>query len=122
MSIEDDLFNMLRFASFGDRASPVELLHSMLRSMELNMLKQMKAVIDGKIKEISKEETAAKDEELNPFTILGVKPDASEEEVRKAYREKSVKAHPDKEGGSQEEMVKVNAAWETIRMFKGWPR
>ena len=44
---------------------------------------------------------------------------ATEEEVKKAYRDRARVSHPDR-GGSQEEMKKVNAAWEAIKLFRGW--
>lgn len=119
--IEDDLANLLKFASFGQQAAPAELLHAMFRSMELSMLKQVKTVIDARIKEVAKQEASVGEEALNPFIILGVTPDSTEEEVRQAYRDKAAKAHPDK-GGTNDEMIKVNAAWETIRMFRGWKK
>lgn len=52
--------------------------------------------------------------EDNPYTILGVEPGASAEEVRAAYRRRSRAAHPDL-GGSDEEMARVNRAYETVR-------
>lgn len=57
--------------------------------------------------------------DLDPFKILEVDINCTEEELRHAYRKKSQKAHPDL-GGSDSEQRKVNAAYQAIRKFKGW--
>ena len=58
------------------------------------------------------------------YRTLGVKPSASDEEVKRAYREKAKSCHPDvlrSQGASErkvaeatEKMAKVNAAWTAI--------
>lgn len=53
------------------------------------------------------------------YDVLGVNPSATEEEVRKAYREKAWKAHPDR-GGSNVEMALLNKAYEMIKRHRGW--
>jgi len=45
--------------------------------------------------------------------ILGVKPGATEDEIKKAYRKKAIETHPDK-GGSEEEFQKVSEAYEIL--------
>lgn len=45
------------------------------------------------------------------YDKLGVGKDSTSEEIKKAYRDKSKKAHPDKEGGSDEEMAALNEAY-----------
>lgn len=47
------------------------------------------------------------------YETLGVPRDASQEEIRQAYRRKCSEAHPDK-GGSVEEMQAVNSAYDTL--------
>ena len=121
MGIEEDLFNMLKFAS-PDGTSPMyTLIRRMIRNMELGALKQMKTMVDKMIKEIAKEEAVSGQGDMNPFSILGIDVDATEEEVKKAYRDKAWASHPDR-GGSQEKMKRVNAAWEAIKLFKGWAK
>lgn len=60
----------------------------------------------------------------DPYKILGVAPNASDEEVKKAYRELARKYHPDKYAGSDladlasEKMKEVNAAYEEIQAMR----
>jgi len=63
------------------------------------------------------------------YALLGVKPDASDDEVKKAYRLKAKKYHPDalRAQGLPDEMVskatemmaKINAAWSEIEKARG---
>ncbi|WP_135827653.1 ferredoxin Fer [Halorussus halobius] len=49
----------------------------------------------------------------SPFDVLSVDPDADEEAVEQAYRERVKRAHPD-QGGSVEEFRRVRRAYERI--------
>lgn len=57
----------------------------------------------------------------NPYTVLGVDPSATDEEVKKAYRELAKKYHPDNYADSpladlaQEKMKEINEAYDTIQ-------
>ena len=62
----------------------------------------------------------------NPYEILGVSPNASDEEVKAAYRELVKKYHPDKyqdnplSGLAQEKLQEVNEAYdEIVRIRQG---
>ena len=44
---------------------------------------------------------------LNPYQVLGVKADATPEEIKKAYRDAVMKHYPDKNGGKQEMFIMV---------------
>ncbi len=50
----------------------------------------------------------------SPFDVLQVAPEADEEEIHRAYRERVKEAHPD-QGGSTEEFLLVTAAYEEIQ-------
>ena len=56
----------------------------------------------------------------NPYKILGVSPEADDEEIKKAYREMARKYHPDRYSDSDladlagEKMKEINAAYEEI--------
>jgi curved DNA-binding protein CbpA len=54
---------------------------------------------------------AVKDQEY--YDILGILPDASEKEIKKAYRRKAMKIHPDR-GGNTEDFKKLSEAYEVL--------
>ena len=54
----------------------------------------------------------------DPYKVLGVSPDASDEEIKKAYRRLAKKYHPDVNPGDEEaarKMQQINAAYEQIK-------
>lgn len=49
------------------------------------------------------------------YAILGVKPTADDEDIRKAYRRAALKYHPDKQAGkSENEKETANAAFKEV--------
>ncbi len=54
--------------------------------------------------------------QVDPFSVLGVTPGASSEEVAAAYRELAKAWHPDRRGDAGEEkMAEINVAYELLR-------
>ena len=54
----------------------------------------------------------------DPYKVLGVSPDASDEEIKRAYRKLAKQYHPDLNPGdpvAAKKMQQVNAAYEQIK-------
>lgn len=60
----------------------------------------------------------------DPYGVLGVKPDASDDEVKRAYRELARKYHPDNYQNNpladlaEEKMKEINEAYDTINRMR----
>lgn len=51
----------------------------------------------------------------NPYEVLGLSPRATNEELKQRYRQLTVVWHPDKKGGNEEAMKRLNNAYDEIR-------
>jgi hypothetical protein len=133
VTIEEDLANAMKFAGFaqfGGKFNMGGLTKIALLNMRLNMLKTIRsnigiqiAQLEGILRDANASTGPRADstyrDDMNPFVILNVDPDASRDEIDKAYKKKARECHPDK-GGTDMDMVKVNAAYESIKMMRGW--
>ena len=60
----------------------------------------------------------------DPYKVLGVSPDASDDEIKKAYRALARKYHPDNYNGSdladlaEEKMKEVNEAYDAVKKMR----
>ena len=55
---------------------------------------------------------------MDPYQVLGISPDASDEEIKKAYRALAKKYHPDAnpdDPAAAEKMQQINAAYDRIK-------
>ena len=50
----------------------------------------------------------------DPYTILGVSKNASQDEVKKAYRKLAHQHHPDKKGGDEKKFKEINEAYQIL--------
>jgi DnaJ-class molecular chaperone len=51
---------------------------------------------------------------MNYYEVLGVNENTSQIDIKKAYRALSLKHHPDKQGGNEEEFKKINEAYSVL--------
>jgi len=51
---------------------------------------------------------------MNYYSVLGVPKDASQIDIKQAYRKLAMKHHPDREGGNSAKLSEINAAYEVV--------
>lgn len=54
-------------------------------------------------------------EKRDYYEVLGVSKNASDDEIKKAFRKAAVKHHPDKEGGDEAKFKEINEAYEVLK-------
>lgn len=55
------------------------------------------------------------DQKRDYYEVLGVAKNASDDEIKKAFRKAAVKHHPDKEGGDEAKFKEINEAYEVLK-------
>lgn len=108
----DNMFDRVgkqMFNRFG--FNQTELLDIYMECMQ----KIMKTEIDRLNDEIDKMMKST----YNPFSVLGVKQNLTENDLKNAYRNKAREHHPDK-GGKEEDFKKIQVAYEVIKKMRGW--
>lgn len=78
-------------------------------------------------KEYSHNSRQISSKEKKAYAILGVESNATDEEIKKAYRAMAIKCHPDNASNlgdeairqATESMKQINMAWETVKMARG---
>ena len=62
----------------------------------------------------------------DPYKVLGVSPNASDDEIKAAYRQLAKKYHPDNYANNpladlaEEKMREINEAYDMIQSKRGW--
>jgi len=62
---------------------------------------------------------------MNPYEVLGIKPNATQDEIKSAYRKLIKQYHPDKFGDNplknlaEEKMIEINKAYDTLTKNSG---
>ncbi len=122
--MEDRLFKMFQHINMGSMNSTTAM-KELMRKYERQVLIEFQEQINSRLEQLAVDTPEQANmfdgdmDGLNPFNILGVDTDATEDEVKHAFKKKAWEAHPD-HGGSNEDMAKVNAAFEVIKKFRGW--
>lgn len=55
----------------------------------------------------------------NPYRVLGITPESSEEDAKKAYRRLVKLYHPDRSNGDRKKFDEVQEAWEKLKSLGG---
>ena len=135
-SVRDIVYDILWDVACADGAvSPEEL--AILERITVNLRipraqflwQSARRGVGGRRGESRGAASSAASGKLDPYEILGVGRGASDEEVRKAYRDKAKSLHPDilraqglpeeLMGRANEQMAKINDAWAEIKRERG---
>jgi len=121
VGIEDEVRKVFGDIKFTSGIQVSKVMEVLIKNVEINTLKKLRSEIDKHIKKLEAQIQAGS---LDPYSILGVSQNATQEEVKNAYQRKAFEVHPDRNPGKEkwanEEMAKVNAAYQVICKIRGW--
>lgn len=125
-----------QIGSFMDYSSRLQLMHYLfgiagsdgqLNAIELELLQRIASYLGVGSADFASIKAMFVKETDSAYKILEVSPEASDEEVKKAYREMAVKFHPDKvshlgeevRAAAEEKFKQVTDAWEQVKKQRG---
>lgn len=98
-----------------------------LADTELKVLKQISNLLDIPSTDFESIKSMFYRDANSDYHVLGIEPSATEEEIKKAYRQMAIRYHPDKvihmgeeyQKGAKEKFQKVQEAYEHIKKSRG---
>lgn len=105
----------------------ISLADGQMHPGELNLIQQLAYVLGIKQPDFESIKAMFVKDTTSAYTILEVAADASDDEVKKAYRKMAVKYHPDKvahlgddiQKAAHKKFQELQAAWQTIKKERG---
>ncbi len=94
---------------------------------EIHVIKRIAALLDIPNSDFESLKNMFYRDANSDYHVLGIEPTASEEEIKKAYRQMAIRYHPDKiihmgeeyQKGAKEKFQKVQDAYENIKKVRG---
>ncbi len=122
--------------NYMDYSSRLQLVHYLfgismadgqLHPYELDSIEQIARLLDLEPGDFQSIKAMFVKNNISPYKILETTPDASDEEIKKAYKKMALKYHPDKVShlgedvrkGAEEKFQAVNAAYDQVKKQRG---